>query len=200
MKVGRFEYNPSWARLVSDILSPPVVWAALAFPIALKDAPSQWHALGWAAVYVTLVCVLPILYIAWMVKRGQITDIHMRVRTQRIRPFMISIVSTAIAWLTLRLMGAPSVMPLFALFSLVQLAIMLVITLIWQISVHAISMSGATVALGVLFGLIPALIFAPLVILVGAARIKLNRHTPAQVIAGTAVGMVIPLLMFIVLV
>jgi len=182
--------------LVSDILSPPVVWALLAFPIAFRDAASQSQALTWALVYIALVCILPIIYIALMVRRGTITDIHMRVRTQRIRPFLVSIICTAIAWGILRLMGAPAVMPAFALFSMVQLAIMLAITFVWQISIHAISISGATVALAILFGAIPALLTAPLVLLVGAARIKLERHTPAQVIVGTCVGFAVPLLMF----
>jgi membrane-associated phospholipid phosphatase len=196
MKLGRFEYNADWARLVSDVLSPPVVWATLAIPIALRDAPNQGEALAWAFVYILLVCLLPIVYIALMVKRGKITDIHMKVRGQRIRPFLISILCAGIAWAIFYMMDAPSLMPVFALFSLVQLLVMLIITLIWQISIHAISMSASTVALGVLFGTSPALMSAPLVVLVGAARIKLHRHTPAQVVVGTCVGVIIPLLLF----
>jgi hypothetical protein len=196
MKLGRFEYNADWARLVSDVLSPPVVWATLAIPIALRDASDQGVALAWAFVYILLVCLLPIVYIALMVKRGKITDIHMKVRGQRVRPFLISILCAAIAWALFYLMDAPSLMPIFALFSLIQLLVMLVITLIWQISIHAISISGATVALGVLFGTFPALVSAPLVVLVGAARIKLHRHTLAQVVVGTGVGVIIPLLLF----
>lgn len=196
MKLGRFEYNADWARLVSDVLSPPVVWATLAVPIALRDAPNQGAALAWALVYILLVCLLPIVYIALMVKRGKITDIHMKVRGQRVRPFLISILCAGIAWMIFYMMDAPSLMPIFALFSLIQLLVMLIITLIWQISIHAISISGATVALGVLFGTLPALISAPLVVLVGVARIKLHRHTLAQVVVGTGVGVIIPLLLF----
>lgn len=199
MRVGSFEYNPSWARLVSDLLSPPIVWAALAFPIAFRDAQDGWQAISWALIYVVLVCVLPIIYVAVQVKRGVITDIHMRVRQQRIRPFLVSMVSTFLAWMVLRVLGAPQVMPLFALFSLIQLAVMALITLAWQISVHAISISGATVALAALFGLLPALISLPLIVLVGSARIKLNRHTPAQVLVGTFVGFLIPSLLFLVM-
>jgi len=197
MRVIPFEYKPSWERLVSDILSPPVVWAMLAFPIAFRDAASTQQAVTWAMTYITLVCVLPIIYIALMVKRGAITDIHMKVRQQRIRPFMVSIVCTIFAWNILRLMGAPAVMPMLALFSLIQLAIMLVITFIWQISIHAISISGATIALGALFGMLPALIIAPLIVLVGAARVNLQRHTPAQVVVGSIVGFVVPTMLFI---
>ncbi|MCU0498596.1 MAG: hypothetical protein MUF87_14690 [Anaerolineae bacterium] len=197
MKIKDYLNNSeiTWARLVSDILSPPVVWGALAFPIAFRNAPTPTHALLWALTYILLVCILPIVYIALMVRRGQITDIHMKLRHQRFRPFIVSLICTTIAWWVLRFMGAPAVVPLLALFSLVQLAVMALITLVWQISLHAMSISGAAIALGFLFGGGAALLTLPLVILVGAARLKLKRHTPAQVIAGTILGVIIPFIL-----
>lgn len=186
----------SWARLVSNLLSPPVIWAVMAFPIAFRDAKSDQQALTWALVYGFLVCLLPLLFVAWMVKRGTITDLHMEIREQRIRPFVVSIICTTIAWWTLRLMGAPSVVPQFALFSLAQIAVMAAITLVWQISMHAMSITSAVVAALTFFGLLPALILLPLVILVGAARLKLQRHTVAQVLAGVAVGAIVPIFVF----
>ncbi|MCB9450351.1 MAG: hypothetical protein H6672_02870 [Anaerolineaceae bacterium] len=185
-----------WARLISNVFSPPVVWAVMAFPIALRDAPTQGQAILWGVVYTALVCVFPLAYIAWMVHRGKITDIHMKLRKDRLRPFLVSIVCTAIAWWILRLLGAPPVVPQFALFSLVQLTVMAVITLVWQISMHAMSISCAVVAIALLFGLAPALVATPLIPLVGAARLKLHRHTPAQVIAGVVLGALIPVLLF----
>jgi membrane-associated phospholipid phosphatase len=187
----------SWARLVSNLLSPPVIWAVMAFPIAFRDAETQTQALTWALVYGVLVCLLPLLYVVWMVRRGAISDLHMEVRQQRLRPFVVSLVCTTIAWWVLRFMGAPAVLPLFALFSLAQIAVIALITLVWQISMHAMSISGAVVAAFAFFGLLPALLLLPLVVLVGAARLKLQRHTPAQVVAGAAVGVVVPLLLFI---
>lgn len=188
--------NISWARLVSDLLSPPVVWAAMAFPIAFRDANSQQRALTWALLYSALVCVLPMVYVAWMVKRGSITDLHMGVREQRIRPFIVSLICTVVAWWSLRLMGAPPVVPLFAMFSIVQITVMALITLVWQISVHAMSITGAAVAAFAFFGPLWALPIVPLVVLVGAARLNLKRHTMAQVLAGSALGILIPLLVF----
>jgi membrane-associated phospholipid phosphatase len=165
----------------------------MAFPIAFRDADSQAQALTWAAIYCLLVCLLPLLYVAWMVKRGSISDLHMQIRQQRLRPFVVSLVCTTIAWWVLRFLGAPSVVPLFTLFSLVQIAVVAAITLVWQISMHAMSITGAVVATGAFFGIVPALILLPLIVLVGAARLKLERHTPAQVVAGALVGVVVPL-------
>lgn len=187
----------SWARLISNILSPPVVWACLAFPIAFREAETPNQALLWALTYGVFVCLLPAVYIGWMVMRGKITDIHIQVREQRIRPFIVSIIGTALAWQTLRLMGAPSLLPLFALFSLIQIAVMLAVTLKWQISMHSMSITGAVVTAGALYGLVPALILSPLIPVVGAARIKLRRHTLAQVIAGGVVGGAMTFAMFL---
>lgn len=182
----------TWARLVSDILSPPVIWGALAFPMAFRDAESNEQALVWAMIYLLLVCLMPLIYVAVMVRRGKITDIHMQVRQQRLKPFLVSLLCTTVAWWTLRFLGAPPILPMLALFSLVQLTVMTVITLVWQVSMHAMSISGASVAVALMFGTTAALATVPFVLLVGAARLRLKRHTPAQVLVGTILGMAIP--------
>lgn len=167
----------------------------MVFPIAFHYATSRSQALAWALTYGVLVCLLPLLYIVWMVHQGRITDVHMREREERIRPFVVSMICTVLAWQTLLLMDAPPILPLVAVVTLVQLAVMALITLVWQISMHTMSITVAVVATGYVFGPASALVVSPLVPLVGAARLKLNRHTPAQVIAGTIIGAVIPLLM-----
>lgn len=187
-----------WPRLISDILSPPVIWAVVAFPVAFKGADTPAQALLWALIYGVIVCLLPALYILSLAARGHITDIHMAVRTQRIRPFIVSIICTMLAWWVLRLLGAPPLLPMFTLFSLIQIAIMLAITLVWQISMHTMSITGAVVIFGALYGPLVGLLLLPLIAVVGAARIKLNRHTPAQVVAGGLVGGVATFCMFLI--
>ncbi|MEZ4669006.1 MAG: hypothetical protein R3E39_13955 [Anaerolineae bacterium] len=187
------EVSARWARFVSNVISPPMVWAVMGFIIAVHSAKTQTDALVWALTYSVPVCLLPILYIAWEVRRGNIGDIHMKERHERTRPFLVSIICTALAWVLLRLMGTPDILPLVAGVTMLQLTAMAVITLVWQISMHAMSISVAVVATGVVFGPATALAVFPLVPIVGAARLKLHRHTLAQVIAGAAIGALIPL-------
>lgn len=189
----------SWARLTSDILSPPIIWGALAFPIAFREAETREQALLWAFTYTIMVCLLPAAYIGFMVWRGHITDLHMEVRKERIRPFIVSLVGTAIAWGMLRLMGAPSLLPNFALVSLVLLGAMFLITLVWQISMHSMSITCAVVAAGALYGWGPALLLSPLIPVVGAARLKLRRHTLAEVVAGVVLGGGVTILLLLIL-
>jgi len=58
----------------------------------------------------------------------------------------------------------------------------------WQISLHSMTITGAVVVAGALYGPGTALLLSPLIPVVGAARIKLRRHTLAQVIAGGILG------------
>ncbi len=185
----------SWARVISDVLSPPVVWGVMVFSIAFHLSDSNQNALLWAGVYAVLVCIIPVIYIGWMVRRGKISDIHMKYRRERIGPFLVSIGCAALAWQALRMMDAPYLLPLIAGVTLVQLIVMSLITVWWQISMHSMSIMVAVVATGMVFGLTPALAISPLVPIVGAARLRLQRHTFAQVLAGALLGAAIPVLL-----
>jgi hypothetical protein len=182
------EARRTWARIISDLLSPPVIWGVVAFPIAARVSGSLEQTIIWGLIYTILVCILPAVYIGVMVMRGHITDMHMQVREQRVKPFLVSLLGTGLAWLVLTILGAPGLLPLFAIFTLLQIAIMLLITLYWQISMHSMSITGAVVITGALYGLVPALVLSPLIPVVGLARIRLNRHTLAQVVAGCVLG------------
>ncbi|MEP7294523.1 MAG: hypothetical protein ABI835_22230, partial [Chloroflexota bacterium] len=131
--------------------------------------------------------------------RGSISDLHMEVRSERIRPFFVSLVGTGLAWCILRLMGAPPLLPNFALVSFVLLGTMLLVTLVWQISMHSMSITCAVVAAGAMYGLGTALLLSPLIALVSIARLKLHRHTVAEVVAGGIVGGGVTVLMLLAL-
>jgi len=189
----------SWAKVVSNILSPPVVSALMFTPIAIVFSATSGRALLWCLLYITLTSVLPTVYIAWEVQRGWITDIHMPIRRERFRPYIVTIACSIIAWLALGAFGASPILPIIALISLVQVIVMALITLFWQISMHTMTITGAVIAYGIFFGMPYALLTIPMIMLVGAARLYLKRHTPAQVIAGTVIGSLVPMLVIFLL-
>lgn len=191
--------RPSWERLTSDFLSPPVVWGFLAFPVAMRAAETPQQALQWALVYVALVCILPAAYIGFEVWRGTITDVHINLREQRLRPYLVSLIGTGLAWLVLQLMGAPELMPLFTLFTLIQMGMMLLLTTRWKISMHAMSITSAVITAGALYGVTAFLLLTPLILVVGVARVRLKRHTVRQVLSGIALGGGITFVMALVL-
>jgi len=188
------EQSQHLARLISNVFSPPVIWGVLVFPVSFHFAETPQQALTWALTYSVLVCLLPALFIALLVRRGRITDIHMRVRQQRIWPFLFALTCALLAWAALNMMKAPTMVPMLALATLIQLGVMLLVTLVWQISVHAMSITGAVVFTAALFGPAAGLLLSPLIPVVGASRVLLQRHTISQVVAGGAVGAMLTLL------
>ena len=180
--------NSEWAQIISDVVSPPVVWAVMAFPIAARNAPTPEAAFTWALLYIFLLAFLPSLYVILQVRRGNITDRHMPLREERIRPFIVSLISGTIATVVFGFIGTSLTMWLFVISNLIQLMLMTLITMFWQISIHMISITAAVIMIGALFGIVPALILSPLILIVALARLKLHRHTRAQVIAGVVVG------------
>lgn len=189
----------SWARVVSDVVSPPVVWAVMVLPVAFAYSATVSQALGWAFLYSLLICLLPLAFIGGMVWRGKIGDMHMKERRDRLYPFLVSILCTLVACILLYALDAPRVLPLLALISLINISLIAIITLMWQISMHAMSITSATIAVGVFFSVSVAVALVPLVVLVGAARLQLKRHTPAQILAGTLVGAIVPVIVLLVI-
>lgn len=186
------KYRLSWARLVSDVLSPPMVWTVLAFPLGLLGAVNVANALASASLYSFLSSWVPVLFIVWMVRRGHITDIHMKVRRQRRIPLLLTIIMSFIGWQLVRLLGASPALVSYTLYTAIGITLMSLITLYWQISLHAMAITSAITVIMLFFGARYAVSLAPLIPLVLLARLNLNRHTPLQILAGVGVGILIP--------
>lgn len=187
----------SWESLLSNLLSPPILWAALAIPVSIRDAAPGQNPLLWAAVYGLFVCLLPALYIGINVLRGSISDLHLRERRQRHRPYLVTILSASFAWVILSWLDATAVMRALALFSLANVVVMAAITVFWQISMHAMSMSSALMALALLFSVPLGLLCSPLLPLVYAARYRLGRHSHRQLLGGAILGGLLPLVLYL---
>jgi membrane-associated phospholipid phosphatase len=65
-----------------------------------------------------------------------------------------------------------------------------VITLWWKISVHAAIAAGATTVLMLVFAA-ALLVVWPLVAVLAWSRVQVGDHTPAQVLGGIALGVVV---------
>ncbi len=195
-KLPRFR-SPSWARLVSNLVSPPITWAVWAFATAWTYSANPSEALLWTILYTTFVSWLPVIFVAYQVKSGRIGNIHMDESHERILPFIVSVSLTAFIGIILALMVAPAQLWLIALMSAVQVCTLGVITIVWHISMHTMSMMGTTMATYLMFGFEVAMALLPLILLVTSARLKLQRHTPAQLVWGVIVGGMIPVILLL---
>ncbi|MGW7439623.1 hypothetical protein [Streptomyces sp. NPDC054849] len=173
------------ARVLSDVLAPANLVVALLLLIGWRST-SSWSGLGWG-LFAALFCgVVPIGIIALGVRRGALTDQHIRVRRQRVVPMTLSLASVVAGITLLHALGAPRDVFALVVAMLVGLVASLLVTVGWQISVHMSVAGGTVMILALVFG--PQVLPVVLIAAVGWSRLELKAHTVAQLLAGTALG------------
>lgn len=182
-----------WARMVSFIISPPIVWGVWAYPVALHFASTPTRGIISASIFTGLICILPLILVAYRVKIGKIGDLHMRESNERYIPLGTAVFCSMIAWFLLNRFGSHPIMPLMAIIGGLQLFLVLVATFFNHVSVHAMAITSVTTATSFVFGFGVSLYLVPMILLVALARLVLNRHTPAQILAGTLIGVLTPI-------
>ena len=155
-------------------------------------------AVVWGAIAAAFASVLPYALILRGVRRGQLSDTNISLREQRIRFGVVAITSILVGLAVLAAFDAPAEMVALQASIAVGVACGWVITLWWKISVHAAIAAGAATVLLLVFG--PALLVVwTLVALIGWSRVQVGDHTPAQVLAGVALGVVVNATIFLLL-
>ena len=178
------------ARLVGELLSPPPILVALAMIVAWDSSPTAGMAVVWGGIAAVFASVLPYALILRGVRRGRLSDRNISLRGQRIRFGGVAIASILVGLAVLVAFDAPAEMVALLVSIAVGVACGWVITLWWKISAHAAIAAGAVTVLVFVSG--TALLAAwPLVALIAWSRVEVGDHTPAQVLAGVALGIVV---------
>lgn len=164
----------------------------------MMDLP--WKIIAVAGTFL-FTCILPIIPIALMIKKGNIKDAFISDKSERTMPYLFSLLAyvfwTMFLWRTLQLpaLGAEYIVGV-AVGVVVALFIIVFVNLKWKISAHMASMGAfAGAVFGICFKLaINPIYFYVLVlavsVLVGLSRIELKAHTPSQVLAGFILGFI----------
>lgn len=145
--------------------------------------------------------VLPVFCIYALYRFKFISDLKMETLADRRVPYLVSVaIYTFVAvFFTFNLRQFPEVSLILTsiAFSISAVAF---ISLYWKISAHAVGISGTVGALlGIAIKLALASLFYPVLVAIliagflMSARLHLNAHTPAQIIAGTILGLVVSL-------
>ena len=171
---------------ISQIGSPPLTTTAcIALGVlSLPASRSTWY---WMGVYLVLVVLMPLLYLVWLLKKGLITDIHLKVREQRTRPLLVTVAAAFMAWGILHFGAAPRLLVALAAAMCLQTVIFLAITLRWKISFHSASAAGMAVMAWLAIGSL-SIWFALSVPIIAWARVRLQRHTASQTLVGATLG------------
>ncbi|WP_129838006.1 phosphatase PAP2 family protein [Streptomyces sp. RFCAC02] len=182
------------ARLVTDTLSP-VYLVALVLLVIGWHADQNLSGTGWG-LFAALFCAgLPYTFILLGIRRGKWTDRHVRIRRQRTIPLLAAMLSVLVGIAFLVFLGAPKELLALVTAMLTGLVLTLLVTTCWKVSIHTAVAGGVAVVLTIALGPWAALsVFG--VALVGWSRITLRDHTPAQVVAGAALGALAAALVF----
>lgn len=176
------------ARLFSNIVSPPVMFALVGLALALHELP-LWPGLGFAAAYGFLVSLAPILIIVYLLKTGRIAELHMSNTRERHIPYLSAVFFAGLTFLLFSALKAPELLRCLTVFNIIELAALGIINIFFLISIHATGIMATFILIGLTFGWPIALIVVfPFVIAVCYVRLYLGRHTPFQLITGLLLG------------
>lgn len=180
------------ARLFSNIVSPPVMFALLGLAVALREVALRQlpleMGLAWAAVYGFFVSLLPILVVLQLLRSGRIAELHMSNTSERHLPYLVAVLSAGLAFALVVLLRGPETLRCLTLFNMLELAALGIINLFWLISIHATGVMATMILVGLLFNWEASLFVLPFVVAVCWVRLYLKRHTPLQVGAGLLLG------------
>ncbi len=211
--IHRYSLTTSFARFLS-ILLHPLLMPTLLFGLLLFQAPGVvgMDAFSPALRLSLLVLIfigtfaVPSLLIVYLVRTGYVSSLQLETLADRRLPyFLTALIYTFVAYLfAFRMQLVSTVAPEIAiLLGSIAVSILLVglISLYWQISAHGVGLGGVLGGIGGLmlkFSLtdlfLPMLLLVLLAGFVASARLKLNAHTPGQILAGLALGVTISLL------
>lgn len=139
-------HDEAVARWISNVVSPPVVGGCLAVAFVAFLVPEPGMAWRWLLLSLPLVSLPPLAYVVWLVRRGELADIHMPHRRTRLKPLIVMMSWMLTCGILLQNWGAPQALFLFLMAVLLQVSLLSLVTLFWKISFHSAAISAAAAA------------------------------------------------------
>ena len=184
------------ARLTSIIVNPFIVHIIMILIISFKSADSTAEGVKWFLISVAISTVPVFIIVLYLVRHNRVDSLFIKVRAQRDKVYVLSSVLLGIACAVLFFLRAPVI--LLAVFVAIFITglVFACVNRWWKISVHVASLAAAVTALIFLYGSVAA--WAILLIpLVAWARVEMEHHSPAQVLAGGMLSSLILLSVFL---
>lgn len=130
--------------------------------------------------------VIPsIIAYAWIKNKN--LEIDMPHKEDRLYPLLWILLSYLLGVIILFIISAPPVITVLMFCYFSNTLVVLLISMFWKISIHAVGVAGPVAFLIYVFGY-PGLIFLLFIPLIMWSRLYLKRHTLSQVTAGSVLG------------
>ncbi len=183
------------AQYISVILHP-FVCGLLAFLLILSDACVAFpQFLLISAIIVAAIVAFPALHVMAMKRAGQTASLDIPERTNRISPFVYSIIVYIVSLFVLWIVGAPKAVLVLMWAYAFNTMVATLITKYWKISIHGMALGGPVAAIGQVIS--PTWFWGTLLIVpMTYSRVKLKAHTSLQVIVGFALGFILTIFHF----
>ncbi len=178
------------SRMLTEIFAPAPVGIVALVVVAWRFSPTLGDAMKWLGVSALFVVILPFAFLIGQVRRGRVTDIHVRRREQRLPIILVFLGSWLVLIALLATLGASHELVALLGAGITALVVTGAITFRWKISLHVGVASGVLTVFTLLFG--PGMLaLVPLLPLIGWSRMELRDHTFFQVFAGALIGSVV---------
>ncbi|PPH61970.1 phosphoesterase PA-phosphatase, partial [Rathayibacter rathayi] len=177
------------ARFATEAFSPAVLAVIVPVLVGARVADPPLLGIAWGALAALFVGAVPYLIIRLLLRSGRIHgDHHIPDRRERALPIGLALVSIVVGLVLLALLGAPAAVTTFGVVTVAVVLAVGLVTLVWKLSGHAAVVATCAVVVLIGYGPLSLLISVPIVLWVLWSRVRLGAHTPAQVLAGAAVG------------
>jgi hypothetical protein len=149
------------------------------------------------ALYIIVIAstfFLPALTVLMFLKRGTITTLEMKERTERNWPYISTLLFYCAGWFLLNKLPLPRVFGNMVMGAGLAILVAFIVNLRWKISIHMMGLGGLAgmfFAIATVFGIdmsVPLIAIMTAAGFTGTARLALDAHTPAQVYVGFLTG------------
>lgn len=177
------------AKIISRALGPPVLLLSMIVLLVFETDLSAQQIFGVLPLLLTTHLLIPVGFFIWAFKRGLISDLEVRSRSERILPYTVGIISLTIGTFLTRMWGTSFFFRLILLTYLLGLVLTLV-TFFWKISLHTAFNTGFYLLLNFLFAW-RFWWFFPVILVVAWARWQIRNHNLGQLVGGMVVAGVV---------
>ena len=179
----------SFAPKLAESISAATRLPLLAVPLfaAVGVGVAGAGGLLWAVLCISLTSGLSLLYLAYLTRLGAVRDPRSIPRAERVGPLRVVAALHAGAFGLVYGLGGPAELTAALLSYAIATLLFALLTPLINVSLHAAGVAGTAVCLISVFGSwgLPALLLLPAVFW---ARLRLRRHTIAELALGALVG------------
>jgi membrane-associated phospholipid phosphatase len=194
------------ATVVSAVFNPLILPVAVFGVASVKLESTTSGFLMVNAVGLVFFVFIPFFILVGMKRAKSVDSMDVTVREDRHRPFMYGLLSMGAGLVCFQYLPMQNglIYIILCMISINNTTVAAIINLKWKISVHAMALSTTATVLYFLSGpfvlqwpgsstssMILLLVLFTIVMIVQWSRIKLQMHTPSQVVAGTLLAIIL---------